>query len=92
MLKRVVDIEVAQSLAVYPTSAPEDTLNPLIGTTKASSTTNSEVDDRESSVANPGNKEDLAAVLDDAAETPVSLNAGLRLITKIVETPTSSAN
>ena len=71
MLKRVVDIEVAQSLAVYPISAPEDTLNPLIGTTKASSPTNSEVDDRESSIANPGNKEDLAAVLDEAADTPV---------------------
>ena len=26
LLKRVVDIEVAQSLAVYPTSAPEDHL------------------------------------------------------------------
>ena len=70
--KRVDDIELAQSMAVYPTSTPKDTLNPLIGTTKASSTTNSEVDDRESSVANPGNKEDLAAVLDDAATvTPI---------------------
>ena len=70
--KRVDDIELAQSMAVYPTSTPKDTLNPLIGTTKASSTTNSEVDDRESSVANPGNKADLAAVLDDAATvTPI---------------------
>ena len=70
--KRVEDIELAQSLAVYPTSAPEDTLNPLISNTKSSSPTNSEVDDKESSIANPGNKEDLAAVLDDAATvTPI---------------------
>ena len=70
MLKRVVYIEVAQSLAVYPTSVPEDTLNPFVSNTKASSRTNSEVDDKESSIANPGNQEELAAVLDAAAGTP----------------------
>ena len=77
VLKRVEDIELAQSLAQYPTSAPEEGLNPLLLNTKrsaqrskASSPTNSEVDDKESSVANPGNKEDLAAVLDAAAGTP----------------------
>ena len=71
LLQRVTDIKVAQSLAVYPTSAPEATSNPLISNTKSSSPTNSEVDDKESSIANPGNKEDLAAVLDAAAETPI---------------------
>ena len=71
LLKRVTNIKVAQSLAVYPTSAPEAILNPLISNTKSSSPTNSEVDDKESSIGNPGNKEDLAAVLDAAAETPI---------------------
>ena len=71
LLKRVTNIKVAQSLAVYPTSAPEAILNPLISNTKSSSSTNSEVDDKESSIGNPGNKEDLAAVLDAAAETPI---------------------
>ena len=42
LLKRVTDIEVAQSLSVYPTSAPEATSNPLISNTKSSSPTNSE--------------------------------------------------
>ena len=78
VLKRVEDIELAQSLAQYPTSVPEEGLNPLLLNTKrstqrskASSPTNSEADDKESSIANPGNKEDLAAVLDAAADTPV---------------------
>ena len=78
VLKRVEDIELAQSLAQYPTSAPEESLNPLLLNTKhstqrskASSPTNSEIDDKESSIANPGNKEDLAAVLDATAETPI---------------------
>jgi len=69
--KRVTDIEVAQSLAVYPTSAPEATSNPLISNTKSSSPTNSEVDDKDSSIANPVNKEDLAAVLDASTVTPI---------------------
>jgi len=69
--KRVTDIEVAQSLAVYPTSAPEATSNPLISNTKSSSPTNSEVDDKDSSIANQVNKEDLAAVLDAATVTPI---------------------
>jgi len=73
VLKRVEDIELAQSLAQYPTSAPEEGLNPKRSTqrSKASSPTNSEVDDKESSIANPGNKEDLAAVLDAATVTPI---------------------
>ena len=78
LLKRVTDIELAQSLSVYPTIAPEDIANPLILNTKrssqrskSSSPTNSEIDDKESSVANPGNKDDLAAVLDAAGDTPV---------------------
>jgi hypothetical protein len=78
LLKRVTDIEVAQSLAVYPTSAPQAVLNPLLLNTKrsterskSSSPTNSEADDKESSIANPGNQEDLAAVLDAAADTPI---------------------
>jgi hypothetical protein len=70
VLKRVEDIELAQSLSVYhPTSAPEDVPNPLLLNTKrsterskSSSPTNSDADDKESSIANPGNKEDLAAV------------------------------
>ena len=69
--KRVTDIEVAQSLAVYPTSAPEATSNPLISNTKSSSPTNSEVDDQDSSIANPVNKEDLVAVLDASTVTPI---------------------
>ena len=78
MLKRVTDIEIAQSLSVYPTIAPEDIANPLILNTKrssqrskSSSPTNSEIDDKESSIANPINKEDLAAVLDAATVTPI---------------------
>ena len=78
VLKRVEDIELAQSLAQYPTSAPEEGLNPLLLNTKrstqrskASSPTDSEVDDKESSIANSGNKEDLAGVLEAAAETPI---------------------
>jgi hypothetical protein len=71
VLKRVEDIELAQSLAVYPTSAPEATSNPLISNTKSSSPTNSEVDDQDSSIANPVNKEDLAAVLDASTVTPI---------------------
>ena len=78
VLKRVEDIELAQSMAQYPTSAREEVLNPLLLNTKrsterskSSSPTNSDADDKESSIANPGNKEDLAAVLDAAADTPV---------------------
>ena len=78
VLKRVEDIELAQSLSAYPTSAPEEVFNPLLLNTKrsterskSSSPTNSEADDKESSIANPGNKEDLAAVLDAVADTPV---------------------
>ena len=56
--KRVEDIELVQSMVVYPTSAPEATSNPLISNTKSSSPTNSEVDDQDSSIANPVNKED----------------------------------
>jgi len=55
-------------------------LNPLLLNTKrsterskSSSPINSDADDKESSIANPGDKEDLAAVLDAAAETPVLL-------------------
>ena len=59
------------SVTVYPTSAPEATSNPLISNTKSSSPTNSEVDDQDSSIANPVNKEDLAAVLDTATVTPI---------------------
>ena len=78
VLKRVEDIELAQALAQYPTSAPEEGLNPLLLNTKrstvrskSSSPTNSEADDKESSIANPGDKEDLAAVLEAAADTPI---------------------
>jgi hypothetical protein len=78
VLKRVEDIELAQSMAQYPTSAREEVLNPLLLNTKrsterskSSSPTNSDADDKESSIANPGNKEDLAAVLDAAADTPI---------------------
>jgi hypothetical protein len=78
VLKRVEDIELAQSMAQYPTSARGEVLNPLLLNTKlsterskSSSPTNSEADDKESSIANPGNKEDLAAVLDAAADTPI---------------------
>jgi hypothetical protein len=70
VLKRVDDIELAQSLAVYPPSAQDEIINPLISKTKSSSPTNSEVDAKESSIAHPGNKEDLAAVLEAAAGTP----------------------
>ena len=34
LLKRVTDIEVAQSLSVYPTNVPEQGLNPLLLNTK----------------------------------------------------------
>ena len=37
VLKRVEDIELAQSLSVYPTIAPEDIANPLTLNTKRSS-------------------------------------------------------
>jgi hypothetical protein len=74
MSKRVEDIEFVQKMALYPTSAPEDILNPLISNTKSSSPTISEIDDKESSIANSGNKEDLAAVLDAAAVTPILTN------------------
>ena len=37
VLKRVEDIEVAQSIALYPSSAPEDRSNPLLLNTKRSS-------------------------------------------------------
>ena len=82
VLKRVEDIELAQSLSVYhPTSAPEDVPNPLLLNTKrsterskSSSPTNSDADDKESSIANPGDKEDLP------------------LNTRIVEILISSAN
>jgi len=87
--KRVTDIEVAQSLAIYPTSVPEATSNPLLSNTKSSSPTNSEVDDKESSIANPGNEEDISAVLDAATVTP---SASPLLITRIAEILTSSAN
>ena len=76
--KRVEDIEFVQSMAVYPTIAPEDIADPLILNTKrasqrskSSSPTNSEIDDKESSIANPINKEGLAAVLDAATVTPI---------------------
>jgi len=65
-------------MAVYPTIAPEEIANPLILNTKhasqrskSSSLTNSEIDDKESSIANPINKEGLAAVLDAATVTPI---------------------
>jgi hypothetical protein len=76
--KRVEDVEFVQSMAVYPTIAPEHIANPLILNTKrssqrskSSSSTNGEIDDKESSIANPINKEDLVAVLDAATVTPI---------------------
>ena len=36
VLKRVEDIELTQSMAQYPTSAPEEGLNPLLLNTKRS--------------------------------------------------------
>jgi hypothetical protein len=71
--KRVEDIELSQTMAVYPSSVKEEISSPLILNTKCSSQrsslTNSEID--ESSIANPINKKDLAAVLDAAAVTPI---------------------
>jgi hypothetical protein len=69
MSKRVNDIELSQSMAVNPSSVKEEVSNPLIS--KASSPSNSETDDTESSIVNPGNEEDLAAFLDAASGTPI---------------------
>jgi hypothetical protein len=75
MSKRVEDIELSQSMAVYPSSVKKEISSPLMLNTKRSSQksspTNSEIEDKESSIANPINKEDLAAVLDAAAVTPI---------------------
>ena len=69
MSKRVEEIELSQS------SVKDEISNPLMLDTKRSSQrsspTNSEIEDKESSIANPINKEDLAAVLDAAAVTPI---------------------
>jgi len=69
--KRVEDIELVQSIVVYPTIAPEDIAKPLILNTKRSSqrSKSSSPTNSESSIANPINKEDLAAVLDAATVT-----------------------
>ena len=74
MSKRVEDIELSQSMAVYPSSVKEISRSLMLNTKRSSqrsSPTNSEIDDKESSIANPINKEDLAAVLDAAAVTPI---------------------
>jgi hypothetical protein len=69
MSKRVEEIELSQS------SVKDEISSPLMLNTKRSSQrsspTNSEIEDKESSIANPINKEDLAAVLDPAAVTPI---------------------
>jgi hypothetical protein len=69
MSKRVEEIELPQS------SIKEEISSPLMLNTKRSSQrsspTNSEIDDKESSFANPINKVDLATVLDAAAVTPI---------------------
>ena len=70
-----IELTLSQTMAVYPSSVKEKIPNPLMLDTKRSSQrsspTNSEIEDKESSIANPINKEDLAAVLDAAAVTPI---------------------
>jgi hypothetical protein len=68
MSKRVNDIALSQTMAANLSSIKEEISNPLIS--KASSPSNSETDDTESSINNPGSEEDLAAFLDAAAGTP----------------------
>jgi hypothetical protein len=77
LMERVEAIELAQSLMTYPSQSQPQGLNPMNSDTHdsgAKSRTPSPIPsdhgDNESSVAEPGTSEDLAAVLDAAADTP----------------------
>ena len=65
-VERVESVELSNSMAVYPAPIPVQQTNPL-----ASTSSTSDKDNNESSIANPDNEEDLARVLDEASETPV---------------------
>jgi hypothetical protein len=77
LVERVQAIELAQSLMIYPSQSQPQGSNPMnsdIHDSDAKSRTSSPIPsdhgDKESSVAEPGTSEDLAAVLDAAADTP----------------------
>ena len=74
LVERVQALELAQSLMIYPSQSQPQGSNPMnsyIHDPDAKSRTSSPIpSDKESSVAEPGTSEDLAAVLDAAADTP----------------------
>ena len=77
LMKRVQAIELAQSLMIYPSQSQSQGSNPMNSDihdsdakSRPSKAIPSNQGDKESSVAEPGTSEDLAAVLDAAADTP----------------------
>lgn len=74
LVERVQALELSQSLAVYPSQNRPEGSNPDTqlsdSKSRPPSPSLSESDDKESSIAQPGNREDLAAVLEAAAEIP----------------------
>ena len=77
LVERVQAIELAQSLMIYPSQSQPQGSNPMNSDThdsdaksRPSSPIPSDQGDKESSVAELGTSEDLAAVLDAAADTP----------------------
>ena len=77
LVERVQAIELAQSLTIYPNQMQPEGSNPMNSRihdadskSRPSSPIPSDQGDKESSVAEPGTSEDLAAVLEAAADTP----------------------
>jgi len=77
LMERVQAIELAQSLMTYPSQSQPQGSNPMNSDihdsdvkSRTSSPIPSDQGDKESSVAEPGTSEDLAAVLDAAADIP----------------------
>jgi len=77
LVERVQAIELAQSLMIYPSQSQSQGSNPMNSDihdsdakSRPSKAIPSDQGDKESSVAEPGTSEDLAAVLDAATDTP----------------------
>ena len=77
LVQRVQTLEIFQSLTIYPNQSQPQGSNPMNSEihgadakSRPSSPIPSDQGDKESSVAEPGTSEDLAAVLDAASDTP----------------------
>jgi hypothetical protein len=77
LMEKVQAIELAQSLMIYPSQSQPRGSSPMNSDihdsdaqSRPSSPIPSDQGDKESSVAEPGTSEDLAAVLDAASDTP----------------------